>query len=36
MKRLIPMYAAIFVALMLVTYIPALSEWLPTVLGLLE
>ena len=36
MKRLIPMYAAIFVALMLVTYIPALSERLPTVLGLLE
>ena len=36
MKRLIPLYAAIFVGLMLVTYIPALSTWLPTVLGLLE
>lgn len=35
MKNLVPFFAAIFVALMLVTYIPALSEWLPTVLGLM-
>ena len=36
MKHLIPLFVAIFAALMMVTYIPALSEWLPTVLGLLE
>lgn len=35
MKNLVPFFAAIFVALMMVTYIPALSEWLPTVLGLM-
>lgn len=35
MKNLVPFFGAIFVALMLVTYIPALSEWLPTVLGLM-
>lgn len=35
-KRLLPLFGAIFVGLMLITYIPALSEWLPTVLGLLE
>jgi TRAP-type C4-dicarboxylate transport system permease large subunit len=35
MKDLVPMFAAIMVALLLVTYIPALSEWLPTVLGLM-
>jgi tripartite ATP-independent transporter DctM subunit len=36
MKRLLPLFAAIFVALLMITYIPALSEWLPTVLGLME
>jgi len=36
MKHLIPLFVAIFAALMMVTYIPALSEWIPTVLGLLE
>lgn len=35
MKDLVPMFAAIMVALLMVTYIPALSEWLPTVLGLM-
>lgn len=35
MKDLIPMFAAIMAALLMVTYIPALSEWLPTVLGLM-
>lgn len=35
MKDLVPMFAAIMAALLLVTYIPALSEWLPTVLGLM-
>lgn len=33
-KPLLPMYAAMFVVLMLVTYIPAISEWLPAVVGL--
>ncbi len=28
MKPLLPMYAAMFVVLMMVTYIPAISEWL--------
>ena len=31
---LLPMYAAMFVVLMIVTYIPGVSEWLPTVAGL--
>lgn len=35
MKDLVPMFAAIMAALLMVTYIPALSEWLPTVLGLM-
>lgn len=35
MKNLVPFFVAIFISLMLVTYIPALSEWLPTVLGLM-
>ena len=34
MKSLVPFFVAIFISLMLVTYIPALSEWLPTTLGL--
>ncbi len=33
-KPLLPMYAAMFVVLMLVTYIPAISEWLPSLVGL--
>lgn len=35
MKCLVPFFVAIFISLMLVTYIPALSEWLPTTLGLM-
>ncbi len=35
MKSLVPFFVAIFISLMLVTYIPALSEWLPTTLGLM-
>jgi len=34
LKPLLPMYAAMFVVLMLVTYVPAISEWLPSVFGL--
>ena len=34
LKPLLPMYAAMLVVLMLVTYIPAISEWLPAVFGL--
>lgn len=33
-KPLMPMYAAMIVVLMLVTYVPAISEWLPSVVGL--
>lgn len=33
-KPLLPMYFALFIVLMLVTYIPALSEFLPSLLGL--
>lgn len=36
MKRLVPLVATIFIALMLITYIPSFSEWLPGVLGLIE
>jgi tripartite ATP-independent transporter DctM subunit len=32
-KPLLPLFAAMLVALMLTTYIPALSMWLPTVFG---
>jgi len=32
----VPMYIAMFVVLMLVTYIPGLSEWLPRFFGLME
>lgn len=35
-RPMIPMYAAMFVALMLVTYLPALSEALPRFFGLIE
>lgn len=34
LKPLLPMYGAMFVVLMLVTYVPAISEWLPQVFGL--
>jgi TRAP-type C4-dicarboxylate transport system permease large subunit len=30
-KALLPFYAALFLVLMLVTYIPAISLWLPSV-----
>jgi len=33
-KPLMPMYAAMVVVLMLVTYVPAISEWLPASVGL--
>ncbi len=33
-KPLLPMYAAMFLVLMLVTYVPAISEWLPAFVGL--
>ena len=36
MKKLIPYFVVIFTALMLVTYVPALSTWLPTILGLMD
>lgn len=36
LKRLVPLLIAIMAALLLVTYIPFFSEWLPTVLGLME
>jgi len=35
-RPLLPMYAAMFVTLLLVTYVPALSEWLPRAVGLWE
>ena len=35
MKSLVPFFVAIFISLMLVTYIPALSEWLTTTQGLM-
>lgn len=35
-KPLMPMYAAMIVVLMLVTYVPAISEFLPTFFGLYE
>lgn len=34
-KPLLPMYAGMIVVLMMVAYIPALSEWLPRLLGLI-
>lgn len=36
MKKLLPFFAAIFAALMFITYVPAFSEWLPSILGLLD
>lgn len=35
LKKLLPFLGAIMVALLMVTYIPALSEWLPGLLGLM-
>jgi len=35
-RPLIPLYAAMFVALLVVTYVPAVSEFLPTYFGLYE
>ena len=35
LKSLMPFFIAILIALLLTTYIPALSEWLPSVLGLM-
>lgn len=34
MKPLLPMYAVMIVVLLFVTYIPAISEWLPALFGL--
>ena len=34
-RPMMPLYAAMFVALMLVTFVPAISEWLPTMMGLM-
>ena len=35
-RPLLPMYLAMLVSLLLVTYIPALSEWLPRLVGLID
>jgi len=35
-KHLVPFFVTIFAALMLITYIPAFSEWLPRAVGLIE
>ncbi|MDQ3308994.1 MAG: TRAP transporter large permease subunit, partial [Gemmatimonadota bacterium] len=32
-RPLMPLYAAMFVALLVVTYVPALSLWLPRLFG---
>lgn len=36
MAKIWPLFGAIFVALMMVTYIPQISMWLPSILGLLK
>lgn len=36
MKKLMPFFLAIVVSLLFVTFVPALSTWLPTVLGLMD
>jgi len=36
LRPLLPMYLAMFVALMIVTYLPAVAEWLPGVVGVYE
>lgn len=35
-KPLLPMYLAMFIVLMIVTYVPAISEWLPRFFGVYE
>ena len=35
-RPLMPMYLAMFIALLAVTYIPGISEWLPRAFGLME
>ena len=35
-KAMIPMYAAMFIGLMLVTFVPQFSMMLPTMLGALK
>jgi tripartite ATP-independent transporter DctM subunit len=35
-RPLVPMYVAMFIALLAVTYIPGISEWLPRAFGLIE
>ena len=35
-RPMLPMYCAMFVVLMLVTYLPQLSEFLPRLFGLIE
>jgi TRAP-type C4-dicarboxylate transport system permease large subunit len=35
-RPLIPMYVAMFAALLAVSYIPGLSEWLPRFFGLID
>lgn len=34
LRPLMPLYAAMFIVLMLVSYVPAISEWLPQAVGL--
>mgnify|MGYP000566076929 FL=1 len=34
-RPMLPLYFAMFMALMLVTFVPAISEWLPTMMGLM-
>ena len=34
-KRLVPYFAVIVTALLFVTFVPAISEWLPKTLGLI-
>jgi tripartite ATP-independent transporter DctM subunit len=36
MKRLLPYFGAIVAALLFITFIPAVSTWLPTILGLMD
>jgi TRAP-type C4-dicarboxylate transport system permease large subunit len=35
-RAMIPFFIAMFVSLMLITYVPALSLWLPRLLGLIK
>ncbi len=36
MKRLLPYFGAIVAALLFITFVPAISTWLPTILGLMD